>query len=941
MTIRFNINGTSTVVPGVYSRVQIADSLLNVAAGPRNVLLVGEALQGPPATDVDLRGMFFTTFEELQAVYASGPIVDAASQLFRAQASPVFSNRINGVFVGKTNQSTRASKTVASPAGYGTLVAIAYGVQGNLIRSQIRTSSVEIKPIVTATWLPSAAAQSARLGISGRRSAAVSLSYAARATAASSLNTAVSTIGGAVAGGAIADAAAPADLVTLTATGQQIQLSKSTAWAAGAIVNATLLIGPGSAFAGAGDANHGAYLITAVDNASTTKTITALKMVSYDATATADTAYEAPVSEVATAFSAGDIQTLSPLLISVTGSTLVGSGATLEIAADSVTNPLVPGSLLTPAAFLTMVNTQGAVAGRISATVPGAGLLQVNIASATFTAIPNAGDIVTIPASSPLAGTAGANVGQYVVVTGNAYGMRLQSVRGITTAAVAITSLAGSALFASLQRAVSTTEYRGLANISAAERQVSLIASNITTGETFPTARIGGQTGIEVSFWDGAATAATLSITAQRRLQIDLTPTAQPVDLNIQRFATMGELVDFLNSQPGVSARVSKAAQNNSPLLLDQVTALNILSTSSVPAFNGRVKLDYTDWASAITNAGTLVDFLPGSLSPKAGLPAAEGTASFLAGGATGGTSSGDVQLVLDEALRINVNQVVTLFSRDAAQDLDDGLTDEASTYTIDSINASLAAHVNTAWQVQRQKERLGLASNYGAFSDSQLAAQTLNAQYVDMTFQLVRALGSDGALQIFLPWMASAMMAAGRAQSPLGTSMLRKQMNISEVLSKGPGSISADSFTSDFDPESLGDITQAIEAGLLVFGPLRNQGIRLLSPDNTTFSAENDPKSWYKERANVQFVIIEVVQTVRQVLETYIGERTSDVTPAVVQSAIQKSLDVFRNSGALLDFQVGLPIRLGNTYTCSVKVVPTEAVEAISLDVLATRELS
>ena len=127
MTIAFSVGGSRVVTPGVYSVFKVQDSLLNVVAAARNVLLVGEASEGVPGNLLDPATSYFSDYPTMQAFYVSGPIVDAARQLFTVQPSAVFTGSVGRVYSQQTNQSTRAEKEISSPSGYGKIVATKFG----------------------------------------------------------------------------------------------------------------------------------------------------------------------------------------------------------------------------------------------------------------------------------------------------------------------------------------------------------------------------------------------------------------------------------------------------------------------------------------------------------------------------------------------------------------------------------------------------------------------------------------------------------------------------------------------------------------------------------------------------------------------------------------------------------------------------------------------
>jgi hypothetical protein len=408
------------------------------------------------------------------------------------------------------------------------------------------------------------------------------------------------------------------------------------------------------------------------------------------------------------------------------------------------------------------------------------------------------------------------------------------------------------------------------------------------------------------------------------------------------KYPTLAALAEHISAQSGWSARVADVALSSAaPSILDMVDEVACLSLTGEHAFAGRIKNDWSAWSSFFAATVSIVDFVAGARATKAGLPAGESSQTFLAGGTKGATSNADIQAALDAGLKVPTVQVLPLFSRDAYLDVADGLTEPESTYSIDSVHAALKAHVATGWSTAIRRERFGLASFFGSFEESKDKARAMNYENLSMTFQLARATGADGNAQWFLPWMLQCCMAAGRSQAVLGTPLLRKSFNVLDVKHIPESSIYSDTLMREFDPASKAMLDEAIEAGLLTMGVVEGAGLRLVSPDLSTRSRINDPKAWVYERNNVSFIFIEVIQTLRSVLENYIGERTSDVTTSEVASTVVNVLASFVTSGAIVAYSRSpLVTNLGNGYAVQVQVRPAEALEFISLDVTATRNL-
>lgn len=942
MSLPFLINGARTVIPGTYDTFRVAASLPAPVPAGRAALILGEATEGVPGNLLNLKNNFFTSFDDVRDFYRSGPIVDAARQFFTNQPSPVFSGSVSRLYVYKTNQSTRASKEITSPANYGTLVAARYGERGNQIKTRIRTGQAESKPSKVVQYLPSPAARNFRVSVNGAVTTTIALAADDRA---SDLQTALDAITGlSASGGAARTTIAGGPMTTdLSASGDELTLTRASGAATfddtSIQAGDVCYIPDGSALAGAGDANSGVYEVQSVTT--TTLVLKQLKATNDTAEENAQTFDEATGISVA----AADLFIDEPVTVEVDATTATGSGASLEISEDAA-DKLGLGMIARDDDFANLLSTATSSVARIRTTVPSAGKLTIQLNTGSFAATPRVGDLVRITRDSLIAGASNLNVGMLVVESASAQSITCAHLfAGMTTEAVSYVNLNGANDTVQYAASFISTDIAARRIDSDAERKVQIEASRISDGASLPTTLIGGNNVLELSYYNASATAATVSIDAQRIMTIDLTGTGlTDITVNTKKYNTLQELVDFLNSQTGVSARVADSRQRTlSPSVLDMVTSVGILSNHALPAYNGRIKKDYFDWKDFFDANFSLLAFQEGSLSLKAGLPAQESATTFLSGAAVGATSNADIQTGLDEGLKISVRQVVPLFSRDAIGDIEDATTDEGSTYSIDAINAAVRAHVSTASSTLFKKERFGLISFDGSFADALQKPGELAYERLQMFFQRHEATDADGNLVTFLPWMAACAAAAGRSQAVTGTSLLRKPLNLSSADHIGAGSLFSDTLLQDFDPEDRGELEEAISAGLMCLRAVPGFGVRVESPDLSTRSRDNDPQGWVYERVNVLFTCDEVRDAYRTTLENFIGNRTSDTPTALVSAALDDVSATFlvgTGNGALLNAEVLSVTSLGNQYKAKVKITPAEALEAIILEVEAERSI-
>lgn len=939
MALFIEIGAAKTLIPGVYDTFRVANSPTAPIPAGRSIVILGEAEEGVPGSELNLAQNRYTDFEEVRNFYKSGPIVDAARMIFSNQPSPVFGGAVQALYIYKTNASVRAERAITSPANYGSFVAARYGEAGNLIKSQIKTDTSEVKPSKSdILYLPSPVPRNFQRIYNGVKTTAAAISGAGAGVGlADEFATDFAVTGNvSVTGGTVRTGINPGT-ITVSASDDDLTLSGAGLFGTNAQVGDVAYILPGGTLAGSSNANAGAYRVV-----SWTDNQVVLKQLKHvDASGEANVvAFDTSV----TSFAANDLQVNAPLTISLTSTTVNGSGATLEIL-EAVGNKLGAGMLSCESDHATIINSQTAALAKVSATVPAAGKLKVSLSNGSFTLVPKAGDMIRIPRGSLIAGTTNKNVGLLIVESATAQSITMSHLfTGMTTEAVAAVDLNGSTdIFTHAVGFVSTDiAPKRLDSSAELKRMVEIIKTD--TGEQLPTSGIGGNNVLEIGYWNTAATAAQISI--NQNYIMTITPTGSgltTITINMKKYKNLGQLVDFLNTQANVKAKLTLPIYSSLPVtVLDMVTSLGCLAGHDAKSYNAKIKKDYYDWKQFFNDNPSIVAFKENNAYIlKVGLPAAETSAIFLSGAALGATTNASIQAGLDAALKVEARMIVPLFSRDAQFDIDDGLTDPDSSYTISSINAAVKAHVSTASSSLFKKERFGLISFDGSFEDAKLAASTQSFERTQMTFQRCQATSGDGSLQPFLPWMISCAIAAGRAQSALGTSMLRKPFLLSEVKHIGQKSLFDDTLVLDFDPDDRGKLEEAIEAGLVVMRPVSGFGIRMESPDLSTRSRINDPQGWVYERVNVLFTCDEVRQTIRSVLDNFIGNRTSDTPLAVIKTSISNTILSFINGGALLGGEVLKMESLGNVYKAQVKILPVEALEAIVLDVEAERSVS
>ncbi len=950
MTLPFSINGANAVIPAVYDSFRVDDSLLGPANTGKSALILGEATEGLPGNLLDLQGSFFTGYEDVKDFYKSGPIVDAARQIFSSQPSGAFNGSIDRLYIYKTNASTAASKALQS--NYGSIVASRYGESGNAIKCQITDAQTETLPTVSFYYLPQPTATTFSVAVNGGAASSVAvgtLDLAAPTGTAAELVTNLAGVSGLSATGGTArtmlasGATLNFSFATPTAGTLAITISSGGNWqtsAAGAQAGDLCVIPAGGALSGTSDANAGCYVVQSC----TTTVLTLVRLSALGASTAANvTAFDlTAASSVSAANVNAGIGAWDKVTVTQTAEPVAGAAASLEImAASAGLNGCA--AFYQPASLQSTLSSSASTIATISASVPSSNHLTISLSGASFSVTPPAGDAVWIDQTSPLAGTTLKNVGPYIVLSASYNSMVLQSAYGLTTEAVSSVALNGNTAPVKVQPGFMTTTVAAHRLTSAAERKVSVVASRTTDGAQFPATAIGGRVALELSYYDGVATAAVCSIDQNAKMTLHFTGSGVPADISIHinKYATLGDLAAYLNTISGLSARVATASMNSDkPTVLDMVTSAPILAESSLPSYVGRLKRDYSDFVTFFNNNFGFVSFKAGTLTLKVGLPTADASAGFLAGGTVGATAMADIQAGLDAGLKVDVRVVAPLFSRDANKDYDDGLTDSSSSYTVLSVHAALLAHVSTASSTLYRRERFGCASIMDTFTKSKDAASAVAFERMQMAFQMVRATGVDGNLQWFQPWMAACALTAGRVQAVAGQPMLRKAFLMTATKHIGDKSLFDETLLLDFDPEDQGKLSDAIQAGLLVWNAVRGKGVLLVSQDLTTRSRVADPKGWVYERASVLFACDEARQGLREAIENIIGADSAFVDEKDVRRTAETVLKGYVTEGVLIKWEITKITKIGNGFLVKVSLFPPEAIEFVGIDVTAKRNV-
>lgn len=561
-----------------------------------------------------------------------------------------------------------------------------------------------------------------------------------------------------------------------------------------------------------------------------------------------------------------------------------------------------------------------AVAGSITIAVVSGFSVTFTITGASYNALPTVGDLWYVPTGSPFLS---ANEGTYVVTAASgsvvtAYKLRDAAGAGAAITApsaegpiaivattdlaafspVVISNEAGAAspgLGKSLEIADTTTG--NLADIafaftsatssppaaavswvsvsgtpavisSGAEYQVTVTVSRQSDGIS-DAVTVGGDVILTLGY---TGTTASCVIAAGVLTTTVVGGAGTNLSITLADYSTISDLADFISSQAGYTAAASDASRGQySPATLDAGT---YTIASAWGAKNGRIKADGKEFLDDVTSGNALVDIKV--ISPATalvGLPDVSSLA-FLAGGSKGATTNAQITGALDALQAVRGNFLVTLFSRDATGDIADGLTDSASTYTIDGINASVRSHVLLMSQLKRRRPRQGFVSYRGTFAASKTSSGNMASSRVAVFFQDVKDVDSTGSLKQFQPWMG-AVKAAGMQAAGFYRPIVNKFINISGALSAA----------GDFNDQMDSKLEDALLNGLCPIVRDEAGGYRWVS-DQTSYTKDDN---FVFNSIQAVYVGDVIAQTTAQRMErAFVGQSVADISAALALTTLE-----------------------------------------------------
>jgi hypothetical protein len=566
----------------------------------------------------------------------------------------------------------------------------------------------------------------------------------------------------------------------------------------------------------------------------------------------------------------------------------------------------------------------GAVSGNLTVTVPSGNQIQLAY-SGTWATVPSVGDTLYIPTGSAIAGASSHTAGSYVVTaatTNSITATKLLDVNGAlgaltAPAAVASTPVAattdaqvfapvtvalesgnplvgaGKALeiaevtaggLASLAYALSVTPVTWISKsgspallTSASEYAISLNTAR-AKDNIQESLSVGGEVALKVGY---AGTSAQLVINDTTLTVTVVGGTGANFSVDLADFPTISDLATYIGAKTGFKADVGTSILGQLPTTaLDNVTVNLGSSWGAEPA---RLKVDAFRLFNKVVTESALVQLQDANgnvVQAPAGLPQVSSLA-FLNGGSKGSTADADVVAALSALEKVQGNFVVPLFSRDATADKADGLTDTASSYTIDGINAAVRSHVLAMSTLKRRKNRQAFLSRKDTFANDKLAAANTASFRCAYPFMDIKNPSSIGTIKQFQPWMGAVNAAALQAAA-FYKSIVRKFANISGALQAA----------GDFNDQDDTQVEEALNAGLLPLRRASTGGWYWVS-DQTTYGKDSN---FVFNSIQATYVADIIALTTAQRMETaFVGQSVADVSAALALAFLETIMDDFR----------------------------------------------
>lgn len=433
----------------------------------------------------------------------------------------------------------------------------------------------------------------------------------------------------------------------------------------------------------------------------------------------------------------------------------------------------------------------------------------------------------------------------------------------------------------------------------------------ITKGETVETLSENQNATWMTLQYTGAAPTANITIQSGS-LQVD---TGGTDDLSITLAGkSLQDVVDLIDANAAYSASTSLALAAARPASdLDPIsTPTDVQSASLDLKAQQKELLDIINSESSLVQASRVAD-VEGTVAaaPKA----------FMTGASRGASANSDFQAAFDALLSERCNTVVPLIARDASDLAVEGLTDPASSFTVEAVNLQATTHCITASNTKNRSERNAYVAFQGTFADTQASARALNSERASMAFQDVQVLASSGNVEWLEPWALSCILAGIQAGTAVGTPSTFKQINALGIRHQ------------DYNDRTQIDL--AIDAGLTPIERPSSGGFRVVV-GNTTYSRD---ANFVFNRVSVLEAADNVAFNLRQQLEQiFVGDKVRTGTAEAIRNTVISIMDSFLQAEIIVGDDTNdsrgfkdLTVKVdGNTALVDITITPVQGIDFV-----------
>jgi hypothetical protein len=951
MALTVTFNGASIRKPGSYSKTKI-DLGGNLPLSPVGLIgMIGEGFKGLAGSKEKIQDNVFSAarLSALRDKYGAGsPIADAAELAFSPSNDGQIVNGANNIYVYKTNESVASTK--ALPSGYGVLSNNEAGGVGNLTSIEISDATFESLPAVPRLmFIPSSVATGAteyKFSVNG--SAVVSPSIVpaytgaagdpvAFAAALTALPGIVATVPGKE---ALFDGLTDASsLIVSSASDGSSIFTLGVAGTVAAQVDIGEMFVIGGLTLG-GSTWNGVYLATAPSTTSTLVGVKVRNLANSGITKPAAATY-VPDTEALDLEEMGFV--FGSFDLSVDVPQAQGQGASLQMAMSALGHSRLFGG--SPVSILP---ASAADVASLSVSVVDANTLSVALSVGNWSVRPAIGSSVWILQDSQLAGALLENCGSFVVHASSYNSLTLKRLGAsgafspVSAVLVSVAHLENNLRCFSAHAHVD--EVVSVLVTSEAESTKIITLRNDESEREEQSDELGGVVVMSVGFSDSACTAATLAISkADQTLKTTITGLSDKnLALDLSQYKNLGQVANFINTIPGYTAFVPAIHINKTVDFLDDVSALGIFSIPTVgigASAAGRVKAD----VKAVVDMFAQSDLVSADIKAVRGLPSVMDK-SYLTGGSVGGTQASAIIAALDEFQKVRINSVVPLFSRDAALDIAEGLTDKSSTYMIDAIHSAVKSHCMLMSNTINRSERHCVLAFRGDYSVCKEKAASLSNARAQLFIQDVLVTGSDGVIGWQQPHILAAIHAGMRAGAEVGLPLTFKYYNVSGIRQTASNLKAAPKdIVIGFEPRTM--YADAIDSGISFIEVPSQGGFRLVV-DNTTYRKDDN---WVMNRGATLHAADVVVFDFRQRMEdAVVGQKNTVWTATSVRGFAENLLINYAAQGLLgrtADAPNGfknLSVSLsGNQVNINATIILVEGIDFVLSEFTLTRNVA